>query len=377
MVDRIASWANLDFEAELAATKSYKAAPINEALCQRWSHVLTLLPEARSSHCLEGLYPEIDGKFEQLVAWGTTPRSLELADRLGAAPGPDLELVREINDKRYSHRLEKSLGVALPHSQIVDSLDQLEQAAQSCPFDWVLKHPLGYSGRERIFGKAHQLSDSARGWGRKKMLQGWSLLFEPWVDRQHDFSMHFAISRSGQPRYLGWCSLVSDISGGYRGNFVNRESEIDPRAVEVGHQVAAHLAAQGYWGPVGLDALSGHLGSTVVLRPLVEINARYSFGRLSLALADWLPQGWSYLWWHPSRAEAHLVPEKLPPLPDIGSSSLQPGIYQLPLLADPQQTSGTAIFTAPSFLEISQLQQTLLANSSPAISEKPPAVKPA
>jgi hypothetical protein len=264
---RVASWANLDFEAELAAISSYKAAPINEALCQRWSHILRLLPEARSSHCLEGLNPEIDGQFEQLVAWGVTPRSIQLAHRLGATAGPDLELIREINDKRYSHRLEKSLGVALPHSQIVDSLDQLEQAAQNCPFDWVLKHPLGYSGRERIFGKAHQLSDSARGWGRRKLLEGWSLLFEPWVDRQHDFSLHFEISRSGQPRYLGWCSLVSDTSGGYRGNFVNRETEMDPWALEVGHQVADQLAQQGYWGPVGIDALSGHLGSAVVLRP--------------------------------------------------------------------------------------------------------------
>lgn len=376
MGERIASWANLDFESELAANGNYKVAPISQALCQRWSHSLRLLPGARSSYCLEGPCPEGDSQFEQLVAWGVTPRSIQLAHHLGVTTGPDLGLVREINDKRYSHRLEKSLGVALPHSQIVDSLDQLEQAAQSCPFDWVLKHPLGYSGRERIFGKAHHLSDSARGWGRKKLLEGWSLLFEPWVDRQHDFSMHFEISRSGQPQFVGWCSLVSDISGGYRGNFVNRETEIDPGALEVGHQVAAHLATRGYWGPVGLDALSGHLGSAAVLRPLVEINARYSFGRLSLALADWLPQGWSYLWWHPSRAEAHLLPERLPPLPEMGPSSLEPGVYQLPLLADPQQNSSTAIFAAPSFLEVSQ-QQALLANSSPAVSEKPPAARPA
>jgi hypothetical protein len=362
LAKQIATWANLDFEAELANPNNYQPAAIAASLCQRWSHVLRLLPELRQSLCLDPLHPEINQRFERLVAWGVTPRSIALADQLSAARFPALEPVRRINDKRYSHQLEKRLGAALPNSQVVATCHQLQEAAQSCPFDWVLKHPFSYSGRERIFGKAHQLSQSAQGWARKKLDAGWTLLFEPWVERQHDFSLHFEISPSGQIDFIGWCSLISDKSGGYRGNFVNRQLQLEAEALNYGYQVASQLACEGYWGPVGIDALMGHLGHQPVLRPLVEINARYSFGRLTLALADWIPSNWSYLWWHPSRAQSGLLNTSLPALPSE-SSKVEAGIYQLPLAADPDQHCGTALVVASSYAQVQRLYHNLEAGS--------------
>jgi len=321
---------NLDFEYELAGVDGSAVA----SQTRRWSSILQLLPSS-----------------EPLLVWGVTPRTAQLA------PTPDyfppVELVREVNDKRFSHRLEKRLNIDLPHSTIVESLDQFRVAVENCPYPWVLKHPLGFSGRERVVGKAGLISDSGWGWARRKFSQGWTLVFEPWADPRQDFSLHFSIERGGTCHFVGHCELVSDPSGVYRGNRVIASSSPNATALQWGQRVAEELADLGYWGPVGLDAFSGFLGDRPVLRPLVEINARYSFGRLTLALRDWIPSGWSVLWWHPRPAQRWKGP--LEPL----VAGVPQGLYGLPLAADPEQGSETVVVIAPTADELEMLAQTL------------------
>ncbi len=324
--------ANLDFEYELAG------GTLPPSLARRWRHVLRLLPEAREATCLDpGDWPgTVDGK---LLAWGVTPRVLQLAPH---QQFPSPEVVRQVNDKRFSHHLEKRFGVELPYARLVASLEELEEAVRDCPYDWVLKHPLGMSARERAVGKRGRLSDSGRGWARKQLVQ-WSLLFEPWVDPRRDFSMHFEIARDGSVQFVGHCQLVPDPGGVYRGNQVLPGQEVPGQALACGGEVASELARLGYWGPVGIDAFEGMLGDLAVLRPLVEINARYSFGRLTLALRDWLPEDWCLLWSHPKQAlGTH------PPLP----ARPRPGVYGLPVDVDPDGTAGTVLFVAPSAEEL-------------------------
>lgn len=335
----VVALANLDFEYELAG-RTFPAWVV-----QRWRHVLRLLPQARSAICLEpGAAERVPGL---LLPWGVTERVLKLAD---GQEFPDPEVVRQVNDKRFSHQLEKRFGVELPFARLVSSLEELEQAVQECPFDWVLKHPMGVSARERAVGKRGRLSDSGRGWARKQF-PDWTLVFEPWVDPRQDFSLHFEIDRAGNVEYIGYCLLTADPGGVYRGNTVLPERGVPGRALACGRQVAGELASLGYWGPVGIDAFEGMLGDQPVLRPLVEINARYSFGRLTLALRDWLPQGWCLSWSHPK-----LAAPAYPPLPHRPS----PGIYGVPVEADPQGTSGTFVCVASTAEEMSRI---LLVNS--------------
>lgn len=314
--------ANLDFEYELAGRT------LSPVLARRWRHVLRALPEARDARCLDPGEPEpCSGR---LLPWGVTPRVVALAPH---QEFPDPGVVREVNDKRFSHRLEQRLGVALPYARVVATLEELEAAVRQCPHDWVLKHPFGVSGRERAVGKRGQLSESGRGWATKQ-LQAWSLLFEPWVEPRQDFSLHFDIDRGGEVRYVGHCQLVADPGGVYRGNLVEPGARPPDTALECALEVAAEVGRQGYWGPVGIDAFSGTLGGQPVLRPLVEVNARYSFGRLTLALRDWLPEGWGVLWAHPrDPATGH------PPW----NGAAVAGTYGLPPALDPDGSSGTAL----------------------------------
>lgn len=347
--------ANLDFEYELAAGISYQAPGVVEKLCHRWRYLLRLLPGFEGACCAETA-----GSASRLAVWGVTPRVLKMAEAAGlAASLPGLEAVRKVNDKRFSHGLEQQLGVALPHTGVIASGQELDRAVRDCPYDWVLKHPFGVSGRERMLGKRGQISASARGWAERRFRQGWGLLFEPWVEQREEFSLHFQLSPSGEVEYVGACELITDAGGVYRGNRVLDRGFVDPLAVDLGGRAARVVADEGYWGPLGIDAFRGRLGPEPVLRPIVELNARYTFGRMTLALGRWLPAGWCYSWCHPKRAPRGTYQ----PLP-----ADRPGLYALPRPVDPDGVSGTVVVLAPTALELAQLESA----SADAFASHPP-----
>jgi hypothetical protein len=289
------------------------------------------------------------------VVWGVTPRTARLAEQLGLSEHfPAVDIVREVNDKRYSHLLEKKLGIDLPQCALIDSVQAFEARVRTCPFDWVLKHPLGVSARERVVGRQGKILPSAHGWARNRLKEGWTLVFEPWVENCRNASLHFEILPGGESRFLGHCHLLTDLGGVYRGNLVTPTDPLP--ALEAARQIVNEVAEKGYWGLVGIDTFSGTLAGQPLERPLVEINARCSFGRLTLALGHWIPAGWSYLWWHPRQADAGRLSAPLRALPETGSGNLETGVYRLPLSVDPEQNSGTAVLTAPTAARLESLQ---------------------
>jgi hypothetical protein len=350
--------ANLDFEYELSAPKKYHPSAKIAKLFQTWEHVLRLLPGFEEAECVHPSTLTTSASPDRLVFWGVTPRTVSLAERLGLEEHfPTASVVREVNDKRFSHELEGALNIALPHSQVVESPEQLQAAVADCPHRWVLKHPFGVSGRDRMLGQRREISHSALGWARRLLEGGWTLVFEAWVEDRDDFSLHFDVHQNGCVEYLGHTQLVNDQGGVYRGNRV-LPFPVHPEALQTVTRAVKKVATQGYWGPVGVDGLSGRLGDETILRPLVEINARYSFGRLALALKRWFPKDWCYRWWHPSRAEIPQMSEA--PLPELAQDLKQSGYYKLPDNVDPAHRSGTVVVVASSPGELQQLEESLV-----------------
>ena len=338
------SWtlSNLDFEYRWMARGSYRAHPRVTELCRSWRYILRLLPEARTSECLDPEAP-IDGKLDQLIPWGVTPS-------LQSSSFPEPRLVGHFNDKRTSHQLETELGLALPFATIIRGSAELREQVKRCPHDWVLKHPFGVSGRERVLGKCGQLLPAAENWCSKVLQDGWEPVFEPWIVKTEEFSLHFHRQADGTTSFLGCCELLTEASGLFRGNRIG-QLEAPDWALNAGQQVCSLL--QDYWGPVSFDCCSGTLGGERVNRPLMEINARYSFGRLALALREWAPEGWKYFWFHPAPQKRR--PGSLPTVTNVG----KPGLYALPEFADPGQQSGTLLGLAPSLDELDQLWSSL------------------
>lgn len=349
---------NLEFEDEFASKPPFLLTRSLRQLNQKWSHILRLVPELSDAVLLQDwLRPEqAESPTARLVPWGITPSMVERATSAGLRlDGPSVEVVFAVNDKTFSHDWEHRLGIALPFSRMVRTLEGFRTSVLTCPFDWVLKHPMGVSGRGRLVGKAQELPREFESWARDQFRRGWELVFEPWVQDKEDFSLHYDIQPDGSFVRVGATELVTDRSGSFRGNRVSPAFQPPEEAWGSTDKVVAGMAALGYFGPVGFDALRGRLGHQPLVRPIVEINARYTFGRMALELSHWLPEGWSWHWWHPPVSSLADIPA-LEQLPPVSRNVVESGLYRLPEHADPGAQSKTLVRLAKSSTTLGALE---------------------
>lgn len=359
---------NLDFESNLAYGSGFPRKPALVNLCRRWRYLLRLLPQAQNVLCLDPFHPyplpatATLSDSIALLPWGWSPRARHLAHQIGLRPViPSLQAIRLANDKRTSHALEHQWGTALPHSCLITSLEQLTRVLATCPHPWVLKHPLGVSALEQLKGDAGQLSQAASAWAKRRLSSGWTLIFEPWLEKAQAFSLHFDITPHGEIAFVGSCLMLTNKQGVFRGHRIIPQAP-DEACLGIGEKVCQYLWDQGYWGPVGIDGLRGQLGGKPWLRALMEINARLSFGRLALCLGAFLPTGWCYEWRHATSQVPNIL---VPALPSGPGPHLSTGIYRLPKIADPHQTSGSLVLIAPTSIELERLSTSYLEPPAP------------
>src|SRR5262249_51794728 len=113
-----------------------------------------------------------------------------------------------------------------------------------------------------------------------------ALVFEPWLDRVLDFGVCARLGPDGiamAPPH----QLLCDARGGFVGIDLAppglTAAERD-RAGELDVAAGRALAAVGYAGPFAIDGFVYWDGERR-LRPLVEINARHTFGHVARGLA--------------------------------------------------------------------------------------------
>lgn len=163
-----------------------------------------------------------------------------------------------------------------------------------------------------------------------------AIVIEPHLPRIADFSVLYEISRSGEVRFLSYTSLHTDSQGRYLGTTVAPKigsllsSELTIRFHENCVQAAdEHLSAPefykrllppvlrkllpNYHGPVAVDALFFRdAEGRALIRPVVEINARNSMGRIAHHLRRQLaPDGSGRLTIHRLKALAGKTPTGL------------------------------------------------------------------
>src|SRR5262249_53438740 len=101
--------------------------------------------------------------------------------------------------------------------------------------------------------------------------------------------------------------LLVDRSGVYRGSrLACPAGEVEPwePAVTNALRVAHVLQEKGYFGPLGIDAMQYRDGSGQIrVRPLQDLNARHTMGRLALEFRRVVPEGWCACWLHPGVAQ--------------------------------------------------------------------------
>lgn len=247
-----------------------------------------------------------------LIAWLPTAGAAAAAARLGQPlAGPGCEVVRAVHEKGFAAETAQALGL-VPACLRGLSLTLDEEACRS-PLamaglherlaDWpawvdriVIKPRLSTSGRgHHVFARRSPGVEPA-------LLQALSrrggAVVEPWLRRERDLSVQLSIGRSGV-EILGTTTQLVTASGRILGNrgvlapTSATSSELrsgagaDCEAAMTGaaRRLGEAAAAAGYFGIAGVDAFTFYdTHDRLTLRPIVELNARFTTGTVALGL---------------------------------------------------------------------------------------------
>jgi uncharacterized ferritin-like protein (DUF455 family) len=213
--------------------------------------------------------------------------------------------------------LERVYGPRWTIGRVVRSLEALEAARTELTSHMppeaslVLKSSMAASGRGLRRVRAHlPLDASARGWVTNQLTRDGGLVVEPWLDRVVDLSVPLRCGAArGADEVL---HALIDGQGRPGGHVLGRRlaswsPELRRRWSEGGLRHGAELAcahlgsvlaARGPLMAAGLDMFLFRLDGKVHLRPLVELNVRYTMGHVALVLEHRLVHGSAAVWLH-------------------------------------------------------------------------------
>lgn len=292
-----------------------------------------------------GLEGFVSRKVNALKPWGWSPDSARFLAPLeeGLPSGGEglcwSETIRQLYSKSWSaDRLNDFLAVegedfccgsevvGLGCATVDEVLLALEHFRTAGFGEIVIKAIYGSAGRDQIHVREGPLREGQRGWLEKICRRQGQVVVEPWLDKVADLSLHFDIETTGEAQVMGWTRFLTDDRGQYRGAFVHQflaglDIEVkkflygdgrDPRRLKrLGERLAEFLAgevaAAGYRGPVGVDALVYRDGGTLRLKPIVEINPRTTMGRMALGLRPAINSARTALWLVLSQREIALA----------------------------------------------------------------------
>lgn len=154
----------------------------------------------------------------------------------------------------------------------------------------VLKSPWSSSGRGVQILRYGYLNTSNRQWIASVLKQQGYLMVEPLLKKQHDFSLHFHISRNGI-RSLGLGSFSTNSNGRYIANDIFPDAKLIDDIIPISdlqHMLEYALLENGvqnfYEGYAGVDLMVVDINGHSVIQPCVEINWRYNMGLVALRL---------------------------------------------------------------------------------------------
>jgi hypothetical protein len=264
----------------------------------------------------EGLPPAADAAFPWLeteagvFAWLNTEAAESAAGDAGLALlGPAPEVVRRVHDKAFSletcqaEDLEaaslRGLVTAFSPEELTDAdatLAAVRERVAAWP-DWVaarytLKPRLGGSGRGRVGGVLDRGDPEPIRHALPRLARQGGAVLEPWLEREADLSAQLHIDEDGGVTLLATFDQYVSAAGVYRGHRgrldhrlrISSGSRYDAALLESASAVARAAHRAGFHGPCGVDAFvfRGERGSE--LRPVVELNARFTTGTVLAGL---------------------------------------------------------------------------------------------
>jgi hypothetical protein len=274
--------ANLDCEYEMARADGHRGGPLPDSAKRTASALGTLMRVLSGPG--DRLWTILPVDPARIPIGPDLPRpelvSGELPDEETLPWGRTGEIERRVNDREFALRIAVRHGWALPGTAVVHSLWAAERrVAEGERF--VLKQPFSAAGRSRLIGEGP--GDVAR--AVRLLNEQDRLVFEPWVTRIEDYSATGFVTEDGVED-LEVHGLLSDDAGRFEGIRIDDRCDA-PETVAVAARTSGEaLFAEGYRGPFSVDSFRYRDDSVgEVLCPLVEINARWTFGLLARRIA--------------------------------------------------------------------------------------------
>ena len=276
-------------------------------------------------------------KLGSLRPWAWGPDSLELlgplfANLTGQAPPPAQcfnESIARLYSKVWSAGLlrrflagraaepwlctEREVGVEV--SSLEQALEAIASVRARGHHKVVVKEAIGLAGHNALRLWEPELLETQRVWLARALATGREVVVEPWLEREVDFSVQMEMTPGGL-KLCGFTGLLNDRRGQFLANWAGpnyprrlpaqvsalfREpADIADRLqhlyTEFFNLLESELRQAGYLGPVGIDAFVYRTAQGQVrLKPVVELNPRYTMGRLTLELMQQAAPG-SYGW---------------------------------------------------------------------------------
>jgi uncharacterized ferritin-like protein (DUF455 family) len=271
-------------------------------------------------------------KLGRLRPWAWGPDSVELFEPFFAnltgekrdASGSFNPAIAQLYSKAWSATLlKKILHSQSPNwlcteneaGEAVDSLDNALAAIATIRrrghHKIIIKEAFGLAGSNAMRLFEPEILESHRRWITNALENKNQLLVEPWLERELDFSMQLEMSDDGL-KLCGYTGLINDAKGQFRANVATPgfQKKIPANLIELFSEppdIAQQLHAlyedifalleeklrhANYLGPVGIDAFAYRdVDGKIRLKPVVEINPRYTMGRVTVELMKHVAPG--------------------------------------------------------------------------------------
>lgn len=271
-----------------------------------------------------------DRKLNGLRPWAWAPDSealfAPLVQNLPTSPMSQMSPTGQtmIFSKEWAVTMRHQLSDPSIDGRICKSLEEIDIAIAALrtetPSAIALKAPFGASGQKnRRLLADEPFTEAVRRWAQRILTEQQALVVEPWLERVWDFSVQFEMDDTRLEK-VALIHLFNDQRGQFRAcecgprfgqglpNEVARflmgngkagaESPLRLYDGIIRELLCAGLKSAGYRGPVGVDAFVYRApGGALGLQPIVEINPRYTMGRLTWELMRQVSPG------HPIRFE--------------------------------------------------------------------------
>lgn len=289
-----------------------------------------------------------DRKLSGVLPWSVSPTTMRLERTLkleteGVFVGP-VDDLRWLHSKATALELLKEFLLENPPNHLLVDVQAMGQTvASSEQFDklmaefskrflnlqFVAKRPLSASGRHRIYGEiSHRAWASqpeiVRHWFEKSWASGEIPLVQPFFKRVVDLSVQARIDgassetktlvlgmtrvlNADRGQYLGTCvgRFMSDLPSSVLRFFHGQADDSAPEALlkRLTVWTGQRLAARGFRGSFGIDAFIYQTADGELrLYPMIEINPRFTMGRVALALSKRMVPGRVGCWLHISKS---------------------------------------------------------------------------